>query len=79
MISNYTKVKHIYIVYSKTDMCRSSDGLAAIIVDQYELYVYSDALFLFYFVMVDLIDSKLCVGMGMGSSFSTKDLEQKKL
>ena len=47
MIVDYTKVTHIYIVCGKTDMRRGIDGLAAIIMDQYELDVYSDALFLF--------------------------------
>ncbi|WP_022796629.1 IS66 family insertion sequence element accessory protein TnpB, partial [Bavariicoccus seileri] len=46
MIIDYTKVKHIYIVCGKTDMRRGIDGLAGIITDQYDLDVYSDALFL---------------------------------
>lgn len=32
MIINCTKVKHIYIVYGKTDMRRGIAGLAGIIV-----------------------------------------------
>ncbi|MGX7200472.1 IS66 family insertion sequence element accessory protein TnpB [Enterococcus nangangensis] len=47
MIVDYTKVKHIYIVCGQTDMRRGIDGLAAIITEQYELDIYSDALFLF--------------------------------
>ncbi|MGL9970505.1 IS66 family insertion sequence element accessory protein TnpB [Enterococcus sp. DIV1420a] len=47
MIVDYTKVKYIYIVCGKTDMRRSIDGLAAIIMDQYALDAYSDVLFLF--------------------------------
>ena len=47
MLVDYTKVSHIYIVCGKTDMRRGIDGLAAIIMEQYELDVYSDALFLF--------------------------------
>ncbi|HGH1680768.1 IS66 family insertion sequence element accessory protein TnpB [Enterococcus faecalis] len=47
MIVDYTKVKYIYIVCGNTDMRRSIDGLAAIIMDQYALDAYSDVLFLF--------------------------------
>lgn len=47
MLIDYSAVKSIYIVCGKTDMRRGIDGLASIILDQYELNIYSDALFLF--------------------------------
>lgn len=47
MIVDYTKVGHIYVVCGKTDMRRGIDGLASIIMEQYELDIYSDSLFLF--------------------------------
>ncbi|MGX7026045.1 IS66 family insertion sequence element accessory protein TnpB [Vagococcus hydrophili] len=47
MVLDYTKIQTIYIVCGKTDLRRGIDGLASIIMNQYELDVYSDALFLF--------------------------------
>lgn len=47
MLVDYTKVSHIYIVCGKTDLRRGIDGLAGIVLNQYQLDVYSDALFLF--------------------------------
>ena len=47
MIVDYTKVKQVFLICGRTDMRRGIDGLASIILDQYELDVYSDAIFLF--------------------------------
>ncbi|MGM0122777.1 transposase [Enterococcus sp. AZ194] len=47
MLLDFTKVKNLYIVTGKTDLRRGIDGLASLIQQEYELDVYSDALFLF--------------------------------
>ena len=47
MLVNYNQVRHIYIVCGKTDLRRGIDGLASIVKNEYQLDVYSDALFLF--------------------------------
>lgn len=47
MLVDYNSVKHIYIVCGKTDLRRGIDGLATIVQNDYQLDVYSDALFLF--------------------------------
>lgn len=47
MLIDYSTVKNIYIVCGKTDMRRGIDGLATIVLNQFELDIYSDSLFLF--------------------------------
>lgn len=47
MLIDYEKIEKIFIVCGKTDLRRGIDGLASIIMDQYDLDVYSNALFLF--------------------------------
>lgn len=47
MFVDYTKVKNIFIVCGKTDMRKSIDGLATIILNQYNLDVFDDCVFLF--------------------------------
>lgn len=47
MIIDYNQLESVYIVCGKIDMRRGIDGLASIIMDQYEMDVYSNALFLF--------------------------------
>lgn len=47
MLLDFTKVKNLYIVTGKTDLRRGIDGLASLVQQEYELDVYSDALFLF--------------------------------
>ena len=44
---DYTKVKRIYLVCGKTDMCKSIDGLTALVRDQFDMDVFDDCLFLF--------------------------------
>ena len=46
-IIDFTKVENIFIVCGKTDMRRQIDGLAATIIQEYDMNVYGDALFLF--------------------------------
>ncbi|WP_338232857.1 IS66 family insertion sequence element accessory protein TnpB [Companilactobacillus muriivasis] len=47
MLTDYTKVGHVYIVCGKTDLRRGIDGLAGLIQSQYQLDAYKDAPFLF--------------------------------
>lgn len=47
-IIDFTKVENIFIVCGKTDMRRQINGLAATIVEEYDMDVYEDALFLFF-------------------------------
>lgn len=44
---DFTQVKNIFIVCGKTDMRRQIDGLATTILQEYDMTVYEDALFLF--------------------------------
>lgn len=44
---DFTKVQNIFIVCGKTDMRRQIDGLATTILQEYDMNVYDDALFLF--------------------------------
>ena len=44
---DFTAVKNIFIVCGKTDMRRQIDGLATTILQEYDMNVYEDALFLF--------------------------------
>jgi len=46
-IIDLTKVKNVFIVCGKTDMRRQIDGLAATIVEEYDMNIYDDAVFLF--------------------------------
>src|SRR5699024_1333447 len=46
-IIDFTKVKNIFIVCGKTDMRRQIDGLAATVIQEYDMNVYDNALFLF--------------------------------
>ncbi|MGX7394056.1 IS66 family insertion sequence element accessory protein TnpB [Carnobacterium mobile] len=46
-IIDLTKVKNVFIVCGKTDMRRQIDGLTATIVEEYDMNVYDDAVFLF--------------------------------
>ncbi|WP_438763148.1 IS66 family insertion sequence element accessory protein TnpB [Enterococcus sp. AZ194] len=50
------------IVTGKTDLRRGIDGLANLIQQEYELDVYSDALFLF--AVTDVIASRFCIVLG---------------
>lgn len=47
MLVDYQQIQNVYIVCGKTDLRRGIDGLASIIVSEYELDVYSNAVFLF--------------------------------
>lgn len=47
MLIDYSKAEQIYIVCGKTDLRRGIDGLASIVMNQFELDVYSNSLFLF--------------------------------
>lgn len=48
MLVDFTRVKNIFIVCGKTDMRKSIDGLASIIIQyEYNLNLYDDAIFLF--------------------------------
>ncbi|MFL2076586.1 IS66 family insertion sequence element accessory protein TnpB [Marinilactibacillus psychrotolerans] len=44
---DFTQVENIFIVCGKTDMRRQIDGLAATVTEEYDMDVYSEALFLF--------------------------------
>ena len=44
---DFTQVQNIFIVCGKTDMRRQIDGLATTILQEYDMNVYEDALFLF--------------------------------
>ena len=46
-VIDFTKVENIFIVCGKTDMRRQIDGLAATVIQEYDMNVYDDALFLF--------------------------------
>ena len=46
-IIDFTKVENIFIVCGKTDRRRQIDGLAATVIQEYDMNVYDDALFLF--------------------------------
>lgn len=46
-IIDFSQVENIFIVCGKTDMRRQIDGLAATIVEEYDMNVFDDALFLF--------------------------------
>lgn len=46
-VIDFTKVKNVFIVCGKTDMRRQIDGLAATIVEEYDMTIYDDAVFLF--------------------------------
>ena len=46
-IIDFTKVENIFIVCGKTDMRRQIDGLATTVIQEYDMNVYEDALFLF--------------------------------
>lgn len=45
---DFTQVENLFIVCGKTDMRRQIDGLAATVVEEYDMDIYDDALFLFY-------------------------------
>lgn len=47
MIIDLRSIKGIYLVCGKTDLRRGIDGLAAVILDQYQLDPYNRALYLF--------------------------------
>lgn len=47
MILDYQKVAHIFIVCGKTDLRKGIDGLAAFVMETYQLDVFDHALFLF--------------------------------
>lgn len=47
MLVDYQQIQNVYIVCGKTDLRRGIDGLASIIVSEYKLDVYSNAVFLF--------------------------------
>nr|WP_234987772.1 transposase [Carnobacterium iners] len=40
-------MKNVFIGCGKTDMCRQIDGLVATIVEEYDMNIYEDAVFLF--------------------------------
>ena len=67
-IIDFTKVENIFIVCGKTDMRRQIDGLAATVIQEYDMNVYDDAYF--YFVVARRIVSKLCIRKVMGLFFS---------
>ena len=46
-IIDFTKVENIFIVCGKTHMRRQIDVLAATVIQEYDMNVYDDALFLF--------------------------------
>ena len=46
-IIDFTKVENIFIVCGKTDRRRQIDGLAATVIQEYDMNVCDDALFLF--------------------------------
>lgn len=45
-IIDFTKVENIFIVCGKIDIRRQIDGLAATVIQEYDMNVYDDALFL---------------------------------
>lgn len=47
MLIDATALKHIFIVCGKTDLRKGIDGLAAFVIEEYDLDVYDQALFLF--------------------------------
>lgn len=47
MLIDLRQIQGIYLVCGKTDLRRGIDGLAAVILDQYQLDPYSHALYLF--------------------------------
>ena len=47
MLVDFTKVKNIFIVCGRTDMCKGIDGLASIVQYEYDMYLYDNAIFLF--------------------------------
>lgn len=47
MKHDFTRVKNIYIVCGKTDMCKGIGGLATLIQDSFQLAPFSDSIFLF--------------------------------
>ena len=53
MFLDFTKVEKIFLVTGKTDLRKGIDGLARIIQQDYELNVYEDAIFLFFFNRCD--------------------------
>lgn len=77
MLVDYTRIAHIYIVCGKTDLRRGIDGLATIVKDEYQLDVYTDALFLFCGVRSDRF--KMLYWDGDGFLLLYKRLENGKL
>ena len=63
---DFTQVQNIFIVCGKTDMRRQIDGLATTILQEYDMNVYEDALFLF--CGGKKIASKPCIGKVMDLS-----------
>ena len=47
MLGELSGVAKVYIIFGRTDMRRSIDGLMAIIRDTYEMDPYANALYLF--------------------------------
>jgi transposase len=45
MLIDATALKHIFIVCGKTDLRKGIDGLAAFVIEEYDLDVYDQALF----------------------------------
>lgn len=47
MIGDLSRVQKIYLVTGRTDMRKSFDGLMAVIRDNFQMYPFSNAVFLF--------------------------------
>ena len=44
MLVNWTQPKYVFIVYSKTDLRKGIDGLAAVVAENYDLDLFDDFL-----------------------------------
>lgn len=47
MLTDYTQVKHIFLVTGKTDLRKGIDGLGSLITHQFDMNLFDDAIFLF--------------------------------
>src|SRR5699024_10642951 len=76
-IIDFTKVENIFIVCGKTDMRRQIEGLAATVIQEYDMNVYDDAVVLFSGGKKDRL--KALYGEGDGLILLYKRLENGRL
>lgn len=73
MLGDISRAEHIYIACGRTDMCKSIDGLASIVQQNFKLDPFSNSLFLFCGQRCDRI--KVLYWEGDGFALLYKRLE----